>query len=69
MSHLVTIANTGQPLFSVVNDESEHFVTCPDCGVTLDCRRLGDVLAHEESHATAGQLAASVAGGPRWKIR
>ena len=53
MSHLVTSANTIQPLFSAVDDESEHFVTCADCGATLDCRRLGDILEHEERHAAA----------------
>lgn len=29
-------------------DESQHFITCADCGQAIDCRRLGDVFHHEE---------------------
>ena len=28
--------------------EAEHFITCPECGQAIDCRRLGDVLRHDE---------------------
>lgn len=28
--------------------EAEHFITCPECGQAIDCRRLGDVLHHDE---------------------
>jgi hypothetical protein len=38
-------------VFSVLQDEAEHFYTCPMCGEQLDMRRLGDVLYHaEEEH-------------------
>lgn len=30
-----------------LEDEAEHFLTCPECGQAVDCRRLGDVLHHE----------------------
>lgn len=29
-------------------DEREHFYVCPQCGQAVDCRRLGDVLHHDE---------------------
>ncbi|MCB4863294.1 hypothetical protein K7W03_27360 [Sphingobium sp. PNB] len=31
-----------------LEDESQHFITCTECGQAIDCRRLGDVLHHEE---------------------
>ena len=31
-------------------DELEHFIQCGECGAWLDCRDLGDVLAHEGPH-------------------
>jgi hypothetical protein len=34
--------------YSVPDDEREHFITCQACGTIIDCRRLGDVLEHEE---------------------
>lgn len=30
------------------DDEAEHFIICPSCGQAYDCRRLGDVLHHDE---------------------
>lgn len=30
------------------NDEASHFEICPTCGQAFDCRRLGDVLHHDE---------------------
>ena len=30
------------------DDEADHFYRCPVCGQAVDCRRLGDVLHHEE---------------------
>ena len=32
-----------------LSDEAEHFYMCEACGQAVDCRRLGDVLHHEES--------------------
>lgn len=32
--------------------EAEHFLLCPACGQAVDCRRLGDVLHHEEPDHT-----------------
>ena len=29
-------------------DEVAHFYVCQSCGQAVDCRRLGDVLYHEE---------------------
>ena len=37
---LVTCPTTG--------DEREHFEQCPTCGQWFDCRRLGDVLHHDD---------------------
>ena len=31
-----------------LEDETEHFKLCPECGQAIDCRRLGDVLHHGE---------------------
>lgn len=28
--------------------ECEHFYLCPACGQAVDCRRLGDVLHHDQ---------------------
>lgn len=28
--------------------DAMHFITCPECGQDVDCRRLGDVLHHDE---------------------
>lgn len=36
------------PMYSVPQDEAEHFYACPACGQMVDMRRLGDVLHHEE---------------------
>ena len=33
---------------SPADDELEHFITCPECHQAIDCRRLGDVLHHDE---------------------
>ena len=39
------------PVYSVPEDEAEHFFACPACGQLVDMRRLGDVLHHErEGH-------------------
>lgn len=32
----------------LLDDEAEHFLICPGCGQAVDCRRLGDVLHHDE---------------------
>lgn len=29
-------------------DERVHFIRCEACGQYMDCRRLGDVLHHED---------------------
>ena len=29
-------------------DEVQHFMLCPECGQAVDCRKLGDVLHHDE---------------------
>lgn len=34
--------------FPAFQDEVEHFYVCQSCGQAVDCRRLGDVLHHEE---------------------
>lgn len=31
-----------------LEDESQHFYVCPECGQAVDMRKLGDVLHHEE---------------------
>lgn len=31
-----------------VDTEADHFLICPACGQAVDCRRLGDVLHHDE---------------------
>ena len=31
-----------------LEDEREHFMICPECGQAFDCRKLGDVLHHDE---------------------
>lgn len=31
-----------------LENEAEHFILCPECGQAIDCRRLGDVLYHDE---------------------
>lgn len=31
-----------------LEDEAEHFMICPECGQAFDCRKLGDVLHHDE---------------------
>lgn len=28
--------------------EEDHFIICPECHQAIDCRRLGDVLWHDE---------------------
>ena len=30
-----------------VTSAADHFIQCPACGSWLDCRNLGDLLAHE----------------------
>ncbi len=32
-----------------LEDEREHFFICPECDQAVDCRRLGDVLHHDEA--------------------
>ena len=31
-----------------LDDETEHFMLCPECGQAVDMRRLGDVLHHDK---------------------
>ncbi|WP_152639877.1 hypothetical protein [Sphingobium bisphenolivorans] len=31
-----------------LEDETQHFYVCADCGQAVDMRRLGDVLHHED---------------------
>lgn len=33
---------------SFADDEMRQFEACPTCGQTIDLRRLGDVLYHDE---------------------
>lgn len=35
----------GSPL---INTETDFFIQCPCCTTWLDCRDLGDLLAHED---------------------
>jgi hypothetical protein len=30
------------------DDESHHFMICPECGQAFDMRKLGDVFHHDE---------------------
>jgi len=36
------------PVLCSAAEEADHFIDCPECGQPIDCRRLGDVLHHEE---------------------
>jgi predicted RNA-binding Zn-ribbon protein involved in translation (DUF1610 family) len=31
-----------------IETEADHFFHCPRCGTWIDCRRLGELLAHEQ---------------------
>jgi hypothetical protein len=37
----------GGPIDDDWDDETKHFLKCPQCGGMIDCRDLGVVLAHE----------------------
>lgn len=36
----------GVPADRAIQDEREHFMTCPVCGKTFDMRDLGEVFDH-----------------------
>jgi hypothetical protein len=36
----------GRPVGEPPKDEAEHYIRCPGCGAWMDCRDLGQVLAH-----------------------
>ena len=40
--------NALRSIYSVPDNEEEHFYTCQICGQRVDMRRLGDVLHHED---------------------
>jgi hypothetical protein len=40
--------NCLRSIASVPENDADLFVTCRTCGLAIDCRKLGDVLAHEE---------------------
>ena len=31
-----------------INSEGGHFTQCPSCATWIDCRNLGELLAHED---------------------
>jgi hypothetical protein len=43
----------GRPVGEPPKDEAEHYIRCPGCGGWIDCRDLGQALAHagDLSHA------------------
>jgi hypothetical protein len=41
--------------YAVPLDEYDHFVTCPVCWMTIDCRRQSDVFLYEERCSGIGK--------------
>jgi hypothetical protein len=39
-----------------IETEADHFLRCPTCGTWLNCRRLGDLLDHEEWCTHGGNI-------------
>ena len=47
MTHGLVKAPRGKLVGEPANSEAEHFMACPNCGVPLDLRDLGQVLEHD----------------------
>ena len=48
-----------------IESEADHFIQCPACSTWIDCRDLGELLAHEDWCSRHGNTSPMPGRGPQ----